>query len=79
MSGLQTHAAYKTTQISEQNVGQFSVTVSQITINLATHAYYLTDTVSYKSGQITCLHSSCRPRLECHLRLDWGRRQFQAH
>lgn len=51
MLGLQTHPTYKTTQISEQNVDQFSVTVSQITINLATHISYLTDTVSYKSGQ----------------------------
>lgn len=54
MSGLptyKTHPTYKTTQISEQNVGQFSVTVSQITINLAIHVHYLTDTISYKSGQ----------------------------
>ena len=51
MSGLQTHPTYKTTRISEQNVDQFSVTVSQITVNLVTHVYYLTDTLSYKSGQ----------------------------
>ena len=51
MLGLQTHPTYKTTQISEQNVDQFSVTLSQIPINLATAVSYLTDTVSYKSGQ----------------------------